>query len=242
MKPIEHEMTNIDNHMIVDLQEGRFLVDTGSPTSFSRNGCISFGGEVVDVSNSAMGMLDADTLSRYIGTRLDGLIGMDILGRNRLTFVWDKIFVEHVIGENGNDNQMYSSYPLRDSSVITLDTETFMGIPVVRANVNKQSVRMFVDSGAKISYLNSKYLVNIPIEESLHDFYPGVGEFDVDVSSVWCDLNGWPFQAKFGRLPPILQMTLMLGGVDGILGHDLFSSYTIRIDCGGTSVSFVPHI
>ena len=242
VKPIEYGVTMIDGHMLVNLQEGHFLVDTGSPTSFARDGHVSFGGEMTDVAESAMGMLDADMLSRFVGTHVDGLVGMDILSRNRLTFGRSKIFVGGNAIDNVNDIPVYSGPPLRDSSFIGLETESFMGIPVVKINVNKRLVSMFVDSGAKVSYLNPKLLADFPVEETLHDFYPGIGEFDVGVSTVCCDLKNWPVQARFGRLPPLLQMTLMMGGVDGILGHDFFSSYTIRIESGGASVLFVPHI
>ena len=242
VKPIEYGVMKLDGHMLVNLQEGRFLIDTGSPTSFARGGHISFGDSTTDVTESAVGMLDADMLSRFVGTHLAGLVGMDILSRDRLTFGRSKIFVGGDVIDNVNDIPVYSGPPLRDSSFIDLETESFMGIPVVKMNVNKRSVRMFVDSGAKVSYLNPELLADFPIEETLHDFYPGIGEFDVGVSTVWCDLKNWPFQARFGRLPPLLQMTLMMGGVDGILGHDFFSSYTIRIESGGASVLFVPHI
>ena len=233
---IEHEITEFDGHMLVNLYEGRFLVDTGSPTSFARGERVSFGGEAEDVADSAMGMLDADTLSHYVGTYLDGLLGMDILGRHRLTFIRDKLFVGDGTVEDG------AGMPIREKSLIALDTGDFMGIQVVSIYVNKRLVRMFVDTGAKISYLDASMLSEFQSEETLHDFYPGVGEFDVGVSTVWADLNGWPFQAKFGRLPPLLQTTLMMGGVDGILGRDLFTSYFIRIERGGKPVSFVPHI
>jgi hypothetical protein len=229
-------MKEFDGHMLVNLHQGRFLVDTGSPTSFARGGRVSFGGNTEDVADSALGMLDTDTLSRYVGTQLDGLLGMDILGRHRLTFMREKLFVGDGTAENG------AGVPIREDSLIALDTDDFMGIPVVSINVNKHPVRMFVDTGAKISYLDASTLSGFQIEETLHDFYPGVGEFNVGVSAVWADLNGWPLHAKFSRLPPLLQMTLMMGGVDGILGRDLFTSYFIRIGRGGKPVSFVPHI
>ena len=225
-----------EGHLIVTLPEGRFLVDTGSPTSFARGRCVSFGGATTDVADNAMGMLDSDALSGYVGIRLDGLLGMDVLGQHRLTFDRGRIFV-------GDGEVCYDfGKIISDSSFFALETGDFMGIPVVAMNVNKRPVRMFVDTGAKISYLNPAWLAEFPVEETADDFYPGVGKFDVDISSVWCDLNGWPFQAKFGRLPPLLQLTLGMGGVDGILGHDLFSSYTIRIEKGGRPVSFLPHI
>ena len=190
---MKYELKLYDGHMMISLVEGIFIIDTGAPTSFSRRGKLSLGGMQIDVPINAMGMLDADTLSGYVGTRLDGLIGMDVLKKFKLTFF-------------------------------------------------ARRVRMFVDTGAKVSYLDPQILVDFNVEGTIHDFYPGVGEFDVEISTVWCDLNGWPFPAKFGRLPTLLRMTLMFGGVDGIIGHDLFDSYTIRFECGGRPILFVPHI
>ena len=234
---IKYELRLHDGHMMISLVEGIFIIDTGAPTSFSRRGKLSFGGRQIDVPINAMGMLDADTLSGYVGTRLDGLIGMDVLKKFKLTFfARSTLFVEK---SGGDDN---SIAPISDSSFLPLETNDFMGIPVVSMKVDKRPVRMFVDTGAKVSYLDPQMLVDFKVEGTIHDFYPGVGEFDVDISTVWCDLNGWPFPAKFGRLPALLQMTLMFGGVDGIIGHDIFDSYTIRFECGGRPIRFVPHI
>jgi len=231
-----YEIAEFDGHMIIAIDEGRFLVDTGSPTSFARGRLVSFGGTSAGVGDSAMGVLDPDELSGHVGTRLDGLIGMDVLRQHRLTFVQNRLFVGD--GEEG----MGSGATLRDSDFVSLDTDDFMGIPVVSLNVNQKTVRMFVDTGAKVSYLDPDMLAEFTVEETIHDFYPGMGEFDVGVSEVWADLKGWPLKAKFGRLPALLQMSLMVGGVNGIIGRDLFNAYSIRIERGGNPVSFYPHI
>ena len=39
-----YHLTTVDGHKVVDLHEGLFLIDTGSPSSFSNGGRISFGG------------------------------------------------------------------------------------------------------------------------------------------------------------------------------------------------------
>lgn len=229
------EIQEISEHMLVNLNEGLFLVDTGSPTSFARGGKITFAGKHIDVPTSAMGMLDADTLSGYVGTNLDGLVGMNVLREYCLTFVGDRLFVE-------GDRLLLEGKPLILALVEKSDklvnefgmipTESFMGIPVVTINMGGRDVKVFVDSGAQISYLSSELLEGIPVVETVHDFYPGMGEFDVDVSRVACTLGNLPLEARFGRLPFLLQMTLMMGGVEGILGHDLFSAYSVRIDHG----------
>lgn len=212
------EIQEISGHMFVTLVEGRFIVDTGSPTSFARGGKITFSGNTVDVATSAMGMLDADELSGYVGANLHGLIGMDILREYCLTFVGNRLLID----EDGHPDDGY----------VALPTDSFMGIPVVTTSVNDRDVKAFVDTGGKIFYLNPEFLKEFPVEETVHDFYPGLGEFDVDVSIASCSLAGLPLKAKFGSLPTLLQMTLMIGGVDGILGHDLFGAYDVRVDHG----------
>lgn len=66
------ELQETAGHVLANLDEGRFVVDTGSPTSFARGGKITFAGKTADVSTSAMGMLNSDELSGYVGTELDG--------------------------------------------------------------------------------------------------------------------------------------------------------------------------
>jgi len=229
-----YEIEEIDGHVVVGLEEGLFLVDTGSPSSFSRRGRVTFAAETVEVGESAMGMLDADGLSKYVGTRLDGIVGMNVLGRHEIVFVTGKMYVDEteVVDEKGN--------PIPTESFRSLETEDFMGIPVVGVEIAGRSASVFVDTGAKVSYLDPKRLEGCPVEETLHDFYPGVGEFDVDVSSVECALSGWTLTARFGRLPPLLQMSLMMGGVDGILGHDLFAAFAVRLGVGGKPMSIAP--
>ena len=170
------EVKKESGHLLVDLAEGRFLIDTGSPTSFARDGRVTFAGKTLDVSSSAMGMLDAGELSGYVGMELGGLIGMDILGNYCLSFAGDRLQVDE-------DCQPEDGY-------VALSTESFMNIPVVTISMSGRDVSVFVDTGAKVSYLAPTLIDEFPVEVTLHDFYPGVGEFDVNVSTASCSLSG----------------------------------------------------
>lgn len=210
-------------HMFVSMPEGVFLVDTGSPTSFSRSGRLSFAGRATMVPQSAMGMMEADELSEYVGVSVDGLIGIDILARHMIVFDGGEIFVDEC--------------PIPDHAFTDLESADFMGIPVVSIRVAGQKVRMFLDSGAQLSYLDAAYLENYRVDETLPDFYPGIGRFNVDVSAVPCEVAGSHMSARFGRLPALLQVTLLRGCVHGILGRDLFAKFRVRLDANGSSVS-----
>ena len=73
----------VDGHLIADLG-GRFLLDTGSPVSFSTTGRANWGGRDCELPTSALG-LDADELANLVGEPLDGLIGGDLLGLRPFT-------------------------------------------------------------------------------------------------------------------------------------------------------------
>ena len=210
-----------DGHVLVALPEGRFLIDTGSPLSFARTGRVSFGGMETDLAPSLPG-LDADGLSRLVGKPLDGLLGMDILGRHVVTFGLSELSVDE-------------AEP--DLAFAELETGRIEGIPVVAALANGRTARMFVDSGAKISYLAPERLAGLPVEETLHDFYPGAGEFDVEVSTAGCELGGHSFRARFGRPPVLVRTVLSMYGVDGILGRDLFAAVAVRLARGSVAIA-----
>ncbi len=211
-----------DGHVLVALPEGRFLVDTGSPQSFARSGRATFGETATNLASVFQGRLDASELSRLVGTPLDGLLGMDVLGRHVVTFGRNELSVDE-------------AEP--DLAFAELETGRIEGIPVVAALANGRTARMFVDSGAKISYLAPERLSGLPVEETLRDFYLGAGEFDVEVSSAGCELGGHPFRAKFGRPPALVRMTLSGCGVDGILGRDLFASFAVRLARGRLAIA-----
>jgi hypothetical protein len=69
----------INNHIIVDAEQ-QLIVDTGSPVSFHSSGMINLCGESIAVKTSIPGV-SADYLSSKVGTRIDGLLGMDIIHR-----------------------------------------------------------------------------------------------------------------------------------------------------------------
>ena len=221
---MEYAIETFDGHVLVALPEGRFLVDTGSPLSFARTGRATLGGTERELA-PALPSLDAAGLSRFVGTPLNGLLGMDVLARFVVTFGRNELSVD-----DGT-----TSGP--DPAFAELETDRIGGIPVVAALANGRTARLFVDSGAKISYLAPERLTGLPVEDTLRDFYPGLGEFDTEVSTAGCELGRRPFQAKFGFLPAPLRTMLSMCGVDGILGRDLFASFAVRLARGRLAIA-----
>ena len=70
------------------------------------------------------------------------------------------------------------------------------------------------------------------------DFYPGVGQFETECFEIQTRLGSNDFSVRYGNLPFMLQMTLMLGGTDGIIGFDFFNNFKVVLDLGDEKLSY----
>ena len=114
-----------------------------------------------------------------------------------------------------------------------------MGIPIIELVVNRQLLKFFLDTGAKLSYLSEDFTSgysSVGIEE---DFYPGVGQFETECYDIPTSLGDIDFVVRYGNLPFMLQMTLMLGGTDGIIGFDFFNGFKVLINLKGGVLKYV---
>jgi hypothetical protein len=100
--------------------------------------------------------------------------------------------------------------------------EFFTGVPIVEVEVGGRPRRLFFDTGAKLSYLHSSLTADLTKVGSEQDFFPGFGEFTVDLVEQRVALCGQVFQLRFGSLPMLLETALLLAGVEGILGSAVF--------------------
>lgn len=101
----------------------------------------------------------------------------------------------------------------------TVSLEHFMGIPIAAAEIAGDQHRVFFDTGAQLSYLQSDSLGNFPEAGRAEDFYPGIGRFETETHMVEMRLGGQVFNLRCGRLPELLGATLMMAGTSGIVGN-----------------------
>ncbi len=91
-------------------------------------------------------------------------------------------------------------------------------------------LKFFLDTGAKLSYLSDSLTSNYESVGTDEDFYPGVGKFQTECFEIPTVFGDNEFVVKYGNLPPLLQMTLMIGGTDGIIGFDFFNNFKVVLD------------
>ena len=199
-------------HYFLKLDAGLWLLDTGSPASFGRHG-LTIDGCNFNPPTGYVG-LDADQLSNHVGIECDGLLGADIL--NKFDHLFDAMGGTATISSGKLEHQGEA-----------LGLQLFMGIPIVKASVAGVERKMFFDTGAQISYFQGDELAGFPPAGEVQDFYPGLGQFQVQTHYVEVTLGGIFQTLKCGSLPPALAPTLMMAGTSGIVGNEILSKRTV---------------
>jgi len=193
-----------EGHLFLEVDGDRWLIDTGAPASFGQSGAV-IDGRRFEVGATSAG-LDASKLSAMVRVECRGLFGADVL--SHLDWIFDPVrgVARVSAGELAHTG---SRVPL----------EMFMGIPIVEAGIGAGTCRMFFDTGAQISYLEDDRLAAWPARGRTTDFYPGIGEFEVEVHEVEIRLGGARRQVRCGALPAPLQGMLAMAGTAGIVGN-----------------------
>ena len=203
-------------HPIINDGENRILIDTGAPSTIHSSDILNFCSDIFGCSTNYMG-LTVSKISDMLGTEITTLLGADIL----LEY---KIFLDY-----RNQVIEFSKQEI-DIDGTQVGISNFMGIPIIKMTVDNQELKFFLDTGAKLSYLSDSLTSSFESLGTDEDFYPGVGKFQTECFEIPTVFGDTEFVVKYGNLPTLLQMTLMLGGTDGIIGFDFFNNFKVLLD------------
>lgn len=170
--------------------------------------------------------LTVSKLSDLLGMEITTLLGADILSEYKILFDYKNCILE-----------------LNEEEIALDGIETvisnFMGIPIIELSIDSQKLKFFLDTGAKLSYLSDSITSNHESVGTDEDFYPGVGKFETECFEISTGIGSMNFIVKYGNLPPLLQMTLMLGGTDGIIGFDFFNNFKVLLYLKNNMLKYV---
>lgn len=203
-------------HAIINDGQNKILIDTGAPTTIHFLDTLNFCSDIYNCSTNNMG-LTVSKISEMLGTEITTLLGVDILKQYKILFDYKNqviVFSKQEIEIDGNETEI----------------SDFMGIPIIQMMVDNQLLKLFLDTGAKLSYLSDRYKSNYQSIGTDEDFYPVLGKFQTDCYEIPTSLSENKFIVKYGNLPTILQITLMLSGTDGIIGFDFFNNFKVVLD------------
>ena len=211
----------IDNGHIVLIPKGngkRYIVDTGSPRSFSRIAeTLTLGNEEKQLNpNPAMLQKINDNL---LSQEVDGLLGLDILMGN----VWEFDFDSQSILVNEADQQEYEeSIPLYISPIT--------GLIDIALSVGNRSCKGILDSGAFVSYASSSLVANVAPCGEADDYNPRIGAMHTTLYLLAIRLGNREFTIKAGKMPQLLEMTTSLAGIDCVLGITMLGLKRCQLD------------
>ena len=227
---MEYHIDIFDNHLILLNQERKFLIDTGSPSSISNEGEIKIFGQTYRTSQNYPS-LTIDELNKEIGYDLNALIGGDILKnhifqidfKNRLFTTWDSFPIE---GINLEEN---------------IDIDLFMDIPIIEIFVKQNPIRSFLDTGAKISYLNKRHTKELDAVDNKEDFYPTFGRFNTPIYELPINFYDREIFLNFGVLPDALEASLSMANTKAIIGNDIFSHFSLIFHYANNKI-YIKHL
>ena len=198
--------------LLINQEEG-IIIDTGSPVSFHQSGKVSFGGKEFQCSKSILGM-DQEALHEVFDLPIAGLIGMDILGQ------FDNLVFDYA------NHSILCDANLDEYDLLAMPSGAVMGIPYVDLKIADTNSRVFIDTGAPISYISDSYVMHSTAKDRLCDYHPIYGEFWTDIFDLQVEIEGETVTMQFGKLPAGLHVLLQLTGADAVIGYELLSRYT----------------
>jgi len=203
----------VSGHLIAQIDGTRAFLDTGAPFSIGR-GPLSVLGQAVNLRPEGFGVTP-EYLSAKVGTRVDALLGTDVLAR----YAFD-------VDCGAATCTFHREAPPMDGHRIPV-TE-FFKTPIAEATAAGRQVRLIVDTGAQFGYLAAALVAGCTPLETRHDFHPHLGDFTTEVHQVPIELGGLTVSMPFAVMPAGLEAMLTPSDTQGIIGTDLFRQYRTR--------------
>ncbi|MFH2040035.1 MAG: VWA domain-containing protein [Chloroflexota bacterium] len=213
---MDYTLRLVNGHPVFQLDGQETLLDSGSPFSLGRKSDLYFMNAVHPLSQEFMGV-DLETIGHLVGTRLDLMVGADILLKYRVLLNLPNGLIQFSQPDGpGFGNRV----PLR----------MMAGVPIATCLVSGKEIQAAFDTGSKLCYINSKLIKDLASIGKEKDFYPGMGEFETKVYEVPFEIGGMELSLRCGVLPATLEAALGLTGAQGILGVDLLQKFEIWLN------------
>ena len=126
---MSYKILNIKEHLVLDADQGLWVLDTGAPASFGSPETLEINKKTYEIQSNYMGF-DNTKLSEALGASVEGLIGGDIL--NEYDSYWDL-----------STNRISFSLEHLESEGIPISLEFFMGIPTLKVVLRGISYNWF---------------------------------------------------------------------------------------------------
>lgn len=239
----------VNGHMIVDVDERKYLIDTGSGECINEtlDPFLNFGGKKWHAVQKFNGRLLRD-IRKFIGSDIDGIVGTNALScLSWMARIDEGIFTAH------------SKIPDEWQDTLAWLRCEASAIPILRVKHNGEEYKAVIDTGAKVCYAKREIWDRVMGSIiNTDDFYPtpkGVEVFDVPLKTMEIgfkdavargESEGFikvPLQRTHlpvGILPEHMEALLHSFGADFILGPELLQDIRIGFSMQRKLAYFIP--
>ena len=198
-----------NGHIVANIDGNDCLVDTGSPVTFGTGRSLpSFGKPLI---GEGIRGLDAADVGRSLGRPLDILLGVDVLGHHTFLVDWEASTI--------------TFDPDTRPAGIEIPLDNIMGCPLVSARIGGRDVKLALDTGARVTFLDPALVADETPVGHYDDFYITCGPFTCDSFEKTVCVGDVSLDLIVGGLPSDMDSGLGFMGLDGILGNDIFNHY-----------------
>ncbi len=207
-----------DGHLIFEDNGLKVLVDTGCPVTIGKDTRFDFMGQQFQCLMD-FGGTGISEISAQLGYDIDVFMGMNLIQQFYIQTDYKKKEIA------------FSTDMIPFNPVCTL--------PIIRGRVGEvcidltvkgKCVRLALDTGAKISYIDEAFTDGETKVETRDDFNPLFGQFSTSIYAMEASVGNRSFSVNFGTLPPVMAMPLKMMGIYGAIGFDLFSTFAVLMD------------
>lgn len=207
------EVNVCEGILCADFNEGRLIIDTGSPVSLGPDIAVRVLGSVVQLNSSFGNYAWADVRASLPFDAV-GLIGVDAFSDAALGF------------DIANDTIVRLEAPIQGESA-----EFVMGSPVIHCQIGEDKLRCVLDTGAGLSYLKRREVASLgQALGKQHDFHPILGSFEVETVACAIVVGEQSVTETFGLATDQLGQLMETAKIDAILGTSFFQQSLIEID------------
>ena len=203
--------------ILINEENKRFLLDTGSPVSMAYEPFTFCGQE-----HQPHGTMLLNSIRELSGLDVAGVIGLDLLKKGGGHVLIDYPNQKIHISNRAFNIQGYASH-----------MHTMLGMAVGFDALFKEiPARCILDTGAFISYVKPYMVKDLkPVRHEM-DFHPFVGEFEVPIyENLVFTFGDKNVPVTCGLLPQESALAFAASKVgDAILGYDLLQSHQVEID------------
>jgi hypothetical protein len=222
----KHLLEIVNRHLLVHLDGGLALVDTGSPFDIGRGRAFTVLGRTWEPSATPSQVLGL--ASDHLGRDVEWLLGQGVLSAYRLLLDWPRGVAA------------FSTSAIEHAGATSVPIKLDKGVPLLGLRHGDASVEAVLDSGAALSYVPPAAVVGIPPERTERDFYPVFGHFETDVWRITVLVGVRLLEVEVGTLPDPLQGMLGRVSAGWILGSDFFRGRAVVLDYPGRRVIDAP--